>query len=263
MPNRGIVPGLKSEVGWQTFDRGNDMLRAFAASGTPTQPALNSATIRAGYTYDRQTGTVVYEGAIQFASDTTFGSSDHVWGLLLPVPAFRSLGGADLPIGNGFAWQGSAGNRNMGMRATLMDPLIGGGGNNSNEDYYAQFFVPYLLASGTATLVGTTPTTINHNLGMTPVAYDFTIMPTATTTSNYTHVFVDTITSSQANLTCRATPGASNLSVAWKCRAEPNGSSTLDLLLNSQRPFQAASAGATCWASGYVLAWHLRYQARR
>ena len=89
MANRGVVIGLKPEVGWQSFNPGNDLLRAFAFGSSPTQPALNSSTINAQYSYNRQTGTVSYQGMIQFDSSATFGSSDHVWGIRLPVPAYR------------------------------------------------------------------------------------------------------------------------------------------------------------------------------
>lgn len=254
MPNRGILPGLKSEAGWQTYNR-NDLLRAFTFGGTPTQPTLGSSTVNAQYSHDRQTGTVAYQGMIQFASDATFGSGDHVWAVRLPVPAYRSLGGADLPVGTGWAWQGSAGNRNMALRATLMDPLTPDG-NQTNEDYYAQFFLPYMLATGSGTITSAaTSVTITHGLGTTPAPEDITITPTGTTTNNIVMWYIDTITSTQFNVNVRTAPGASTFPFNWKARAEPNGSATFDLLTNSLRPFT--------WASGYVLAWHLRYQARR
>lgn len=256
MPNRGVIQGVRAENTWQLFNPGVPaILRAYAQSGTPTQPALGASTVNAQYLYDRATGTVAYNGLIQFSSDATFGSSDHVWAIRLPVPAYRSLGGADLPIGTGWAWQGSAGNRNVALRATLMDPMLSDG-QGGGEDYYAQFFLPYLIATGTGQLTsGNTAVTITHGLGSTPAAYDINVVPTNAASTAPGEIYVDTITSTQFNVNVRSSATTTPQAFSWKARAEPNGSATLDLLTNSTRPF--------AWASGYVLSWHLRYQARR
>jgi hypothetical protein len=257
MPNRGAINGLGNEIGWQRFTPSEPIVRAFTAPGNPTatQPLLGAAIVNARYRYDRQVGNVKYQGYVQFAADTTFGSSDNVWGVLLPIPANRVLGGADQPVGTGFAWQGSAGNRNLNLRPTLMDPLPLGG-QQSNEDYYVQFFLEHYFATGSGSIASaSTSTTITHGLGGTPAAYDINIMPTATTTNSIIMYYVDTITSTQFNVNVRSAPGASTFAFNWKASVLPNDVNNFDLLVNSLRPF--------AWASGYVLGWNVEYQARR
>jgi hypothetical protein len=138
-----------------------------------------------------------------------------------------------------------------------MDPLAYGGGAQGHEDYFAQFFTPWLIAVGTGTIAsGTTSTTITHGLAnWTPAAYDIAIVPTATTTNNCLPFWVDTITSTGFNVNCKSNPGASGFAFSWKIRGEPNGSVTFDLLANHQRPF--------VWASGHTLSWNLTYEGRR
>ncbi len=262
MSTRGLPTGLGSESSWQRF---TPDLRAFVHTGgsNPTQPALNSADCTGHYVYERQTGLVTYQGRIQFASDTTYGSGDDVWGVRLPVPAYRSLGGADLLVGAGWAWQGSAGNRNVPLRATLMDPLPPDG-MNSNEDYYIQFFLPYTVATGTGTLPGSngTSVTVTHassgTNGLTPNAFDINVVPTNSASTAPGEIYVDTITSTQFNVNVRAGATTTPQTFAWKVRAEPNATVLFDLLVNSQRPFLPSG-----WASGYQLSWHVQYQARR
>lgn len=256
MSNNGILGGARRN-GYQTHDV---QLRGFISSGTPTQPMLKNSTKVARWVR-KPNGLVHYYGQIAFGSDMSsgdFGSGETVWGLSLPVPANRSSGGADLPIGTGFAWQGSSANPsvNMTMIATLMDPLAGGGGAQTQEDSYAQLFVPYLLSYGTGTITsGTTSTTITHNLGHTPVAYDIHIRPTNNTTANPGHIYVDTIGATTFAVNCKNNPSTSGLSFSWKARAEPNGSTTFDLLAARNKPWT--------WASGHVLGWNLTYEARR
>ncbi len=258
MPNPGTPSGLTAELGWHSYQPTQPILVCFSLTGAVTQPLLGASSVVAHYQHEKQTGTVRYQGFIQFSSDATFGSSDQVWGVRLPVPAYRSLGGADVPIGNGYAWQGSAGNRNMPLRATLMDPLGFGGGAQTNEDYFCQFFLPYMLATGSGAITSAaTSTTITHGLGTTPNAFDIQIMPTATTTNNIVMYYVDTITSTQFNVNVRTAPGASTFAFNWKARCEPNGVAAFDLLVNSGRPFGGG------WASGYLLGWNVEYQARR
>jgi hypothetical protein len=260
MPNSGPKSGLVGEGLWRPFTPTQPILRAFVLSGAaPTQPNLGSSTIDAWYAHDKQSGTVTFSGKVALASDFTNASGDHVLGLLLPVPAYRSLGGADVPIGTGMAWQGTVANLNVPLRATLMDPMSTGIGSSTQEDSWAQFFIPYSgYASGTGTITSAaTSVTITHNLGHTPTARDFNIMPTAATTNSIVMYYVDTITSTQANVNVRSAPGASGFNFSWSVQSLPNGSATLDLLLNSGRPFGGG------WVAGYVLSWHLRYQARR
>jgi hypothetical protein len=257
MPNRGIVNGLGTELGWQLFTPSQPIIRAFTAPGdaAATQPLLGASVVNARYRYDRQVGNVKYQGNIRFSSDATFGSGDDVWGLLLPIPANRVLGGADQPVGNGMAWQGTAGNRNLMLRPTLMDPLPFGG-QQSNEDYYVQFFIEHYLATGTGTITSAaTSVTITHGLGGTPAAYDIHVMPTASTTNSIVMYWVDNIGPTSFQVNVRTAPGASGFNFSWKAMALPNDVANFDLLLNSTRPFG--------WASGYVLGWNVEYQARR
>ncbi len=253
MSNNGVLAGQRRS-GYQTHDV---RLRGFISSGTPTQPSLGSSVTVARWAR-KPNGLIHYYGQITFASDATFGSGETVWGLSLPVLANRSSGGADLPIGSGFAWQGSAANPsvNMTMVATLMDPLSGGGGAQTQEDSWAQFFCPYLLSWGTGTIAsGSTATTITHNLGNTPVAYDIHIRPTNNTTNNPGHIYVDTLGATTFAVNCKANPGASGLSFSWKARVEPNGSTTFDLLAARNKPWT--------WAATHILGWNLTYEARR
>lgn len=252
MPTQGLYKGL-TRPGWQEY---TPELRGFG--GTPVQPDLGNAFGYGRYLV-KPSGLVTYQGGITFGSTTSFGSGEQVWGVRLPVPANRSSGGADLPIGNAWAWQGTAASPqiNVPLTPTLMDPITAGGGSQSNEDYYAQFFLPYLIAVGTNTIAsGTTSVTVTHGLAAwTPAAYDITIMPTATTTNNCLPFYVDTIDADSFNVNVKSNPGASGFAFSWKVRGEPNNSSTFDLLVNHRRPF--------VWGSGHTLAWNLTYEARR
>jgi hypothetical protein len=260
--NTGILAGLRPDVvGWRTFAPQNPpILASFAVGGGATQPVLGASQIVAHYFHDRQVGKVFYQGYIQFSSDATYGSGDNLWGVRLPVPALRVLGSADLPIGSGMAWQGTVSNRNMPLRATLMDPFPGGmtGGNNTQEDKYMQFFLPHLLATGTGSIgSGATSTTITHGLGGTPVEYDINIRPTSNATNNVGYWYITNCTSTQFTVNVQTQPGTNAFNFSWKARMEPNGVNVLDLLVNSARPFGGG------WAGGYVLGWSVEYQARR
>lgn len=254
MTNRGVYSGVK-RGGWQDFA---PEIRSFAQSGTPVSPVLGNAQTYARW-LRRPSGLIVYQGGITFGSTTTFGSSTQVWGVNLPYPANRSSGGADLPIGTAWCWKGASANpsTNVNLVPTLMDPLVAGGGSGSNEDNYMQFFLPYLIDQGTATILsGTTSVVVAHNLSSwTATASDIQLTPTATTSNNPGILFADTFTATGFTVNCKANPGASNLAFAWKLRGEPNQSSAFDLLVNQNRPY--------VHASGHLLAWQVAYEGRR
>lgn len=254
--NRGLISGIGPELAWKPYNPRTPLLVGCSTSGgTPTQPLLGSSMVLARYRHDRQSGLVFYQGSIQFASDASFGSGEDFWAVHMPVPAYRSLGGADLPIGNGWAWKGSAGNSNQMLRCTLADPFFPIAG--TAEDNYLQFFIDQNIASGTGSITSTnTTTTITHNLGATPNAQDIRIVGTSNPTNNVQVVYVTGITSTQFVVNVKNSPGTNPFNFSWKIMQEPNASTVMDLLVNSLRPLGP-------WASGYVLGWNVMYQARR
>jgi hypothetical protein len=138
-----------------------------------------------------------------------------------------------------------------------MDPLPLGG-TQSNEDYYAQFFLEHMVASGTGSIAAaTTSSTITHGLGTTPNVWDIHVVQTANTTTAIGEIFITNVTSTTFDVNVRTAPGASTFVFSWKATVEPNsGGASFDLLVNQKRPFGQ-------WAAGDVLGWSLDYQARR
>lgn len=255
--NRGVLTGT-ARPGFQLWE---PTLRAFVTAGTaaPTQPALGNATRWAEFMV-KPTGRVFYRGGITFGSTTTYGAGEHVWAVDLPVPANRSSGGADIPVGRAWAWQGTAASPqlNVVLTPTLMDPFEPGG-RQSQEDSWLHFFTPYVLAKGTGTIAsGATAVTVTHGLvDFDASAYDVQVVPTATTTNNCGIWFVDTVTATGFNVNVRSNPGASGFAFAWKVRGEPNGTPDggLGLLINRNRPYSHVS--------GHSIAWSVEYEARR
>jgi hypothetical protein len=253
MSNNGILGGARRS-GYQDHDV---QIRGFITSGTPTQPTLGNSTKVARWVR-KPNGLIHYYGQITFGSGATFGSGETVWGLSLPVPGNRASGAADQPIGTGFAWQGTSASPsvNVAMVATMMDPLAGGGGAQTQEDSWAQFFCPYLLSWGTGSIgTGSTSTNVTHNLGHTPNAYDIHFTPTTSTGNNTGTPYVSATSSTTFTVTLRTAPTGTGLDFSWKARAEPNGSTALDLLAARNKPWT--------WAAGHVFGWNLTYEARR
>lgn len=76
--------------------------------------------------------------------------------------------------------------------------------------------------SGTGTInSGATTATVNHGLGVTPAAKDFSIVFTEQGTNDYGRWWIDTITSTQFRVNVSADPGASNLDFSWNVRVRP------------------------------------------
>lgn len=251
--NDGVVSGVQADL-WRQYQ---PTIRGFSSSGSGiTQPVLNSAVTFGEYWNSGQ-GRVLCRGSIQFASDSTFGSGESVWGISLPFPANRSSGGADLPIGEAWLWQGSSADPQLNMSGipTLMDPLSPGG-TQSQEDSYFQIFVPYLISFGTGSIAtGATSTTITHGLAETPAAFDIQVTATNAPSTTPKIVYVDTITSTQFNVNIVSSSATTGLTFAWKCRAEPNSSTEFALLASHLKPWT--------WASGHSISWLIEYEARR
>ena len=70
--------------------------------------------------------------------------------------------------------------------------------------------------SGTATIAsGATLVNVTHGLSYTPAAADIVVVATNNPTNDPGHIWVDTITSTQFRINCRADPGASGLNLSW------------------------------------------------
>jgi hypothetical protein len=258
MPNEGVLDGLGPSL-WRQY---RPTIRGFSSAGTGiTDPNLSDATIFAQYWTSGQ-GRVLYQGSIQFGT-AGFGSGESVWGVSLPVPANRSSGGADLPIGNAWAWQGSSANPqlNMQMIPTLMDPLKPGG-DQGQEDSFVQFFLPYMISYGTGTIAtSATATTVTHNLGTTPAAYDIQITATNSPSTTPKIVYVTNVTDTTFDVNVVSSSATIGLTFAWKARCEPHSPPSppaeraFSLLANHLRPWT--------WAATHVLAWQVEYEARR
>lgn len=250
-PYLGVLAGSTS-LAWQRCDA---ILQGFVISGSlpSVQPSNPTGTNFAKY-LDLGNGLILFKFNFIFDANSVFGTGEHIWAVRLPIPANRASGGADLTDGTVLAWQGSSANPQltMALRPSLMDPMLGGG-SQGMEDYYIQFFVPYLLSMGTGTITsGNTSVTITHALGSTPNAQDISVVPTNTTTTAPGLIYVDTIGSTSFKVNSRTNPGASGLGFSWKARMEPNGTTLLDVLANHTRPW--------LWASGHQLSGTIMYE---
>lgn len=247
----GMPDGYKP-LGWRPCDA---ILQGFVISGSaPTvQPANPTGTNGAKF-LDLGNGLILFKFWFIFDANTVFGTGEHIWAVRLPIPANRASGGADLTDGTCLAWQGAAANPQltMALRPSLMDPMLYGG-NQGMEDYFIQFFCPYLLSMGTGSIASaSTSTTVTHNLGSTPSAFDIQIMPTATTTTNPGVIYINNIGPTTFQVNTKTAPGAGGLSFAWKARMEPNGTTLLDVLANHTRPW--------LWAAGHQLTGTIVYE---
>jgi hypothetical protein len=255
MSNLGTLTGAQ-QPGY--FDYQPDLV-AFSFTGAPTQPVLADGTAW-GRAFVKPSGLVHAFGAITFGSSSTYGASDTVWGIKLPVPANRSSSGADIPIGS--AWTRKALSDDpcptMSLVPTLMDPV--NLANRTAEDYFMQLFCPYLLAYGTGTITATTGNTITHNLGNAatgyiPSAFDVHAIGTETPTANAGAIGVESTSATQVSFAVKTDPGLSDLDFSWKIKSEPNASAEFALLVSYGHPWRQAS--------GHVIGWNVEYEARR
>jgi len=246
--NRGLLRGLGIE-GWKFYDPAW-YSTVQPGSPAPTQPAIGNGTIRGRYTRT-PAGVCIAQVQLIAGSTTSFGTGD-AYILGLPKPGNRwtaalGLSTADIPIGTGLAWQGTAANPSLTMPLipTLADPLTPLN-LQTNEDYFAHLFIQQSIAYGTGSILsGTTSVTVTAPLGQSASAYDIRVVPTATTSNNPGILYVDSISYSNPNLSfnvnVRTNPGASNLPFAYKVRAEPESTVNFAQLLNYQRPWTMAS----------------------
>lgn len=255
--NKGLLAGIRSSQ-WLNYI---PALRAFNYSGgTPVDPAIGNGSVIGRY-YKSDSGLVVAGGLITFGSTSTYGSGEDFWGVSMPFPINRSSSGADLTAGVGMAWQGSAASPQLmvPLTPTIMDPAFLGG-NQTQEDNFIQFFCPWCLSQGTATITsGNTSVTVNHLMPFTPRAEDIHLVNQTNPTNNTGQLFINGITSTQFVINCRANPGASGLSIGWKVRGEPIGPTASlgsgGLLASSLAPYT--------WAPGHMLGFQAIYEARR
>jgi hypothetical protein len=248
--NRGTISGVSSAT-WHQYE---PLWLATNTSGNPTMPAIGNGTIWGRWL--RTTGnTVVAQVGLTFGSTTTFGNGDaYIIGL--PLPANRWTAGlsntsnADLPIGTGFAWQGSAASPSylVPLIPTLADPLAGYN-LQTNEDYFAHLFTPIShIARGTASISGaSTSTTVTHNLGLGSggtASYseaDISLVNTASTGSpaNPRVAYLSTLTENAFNINVQVAPGgATAFNFAWRLEARPQNTSwNLPQLVSYRRPW--------------------------
>lgn len=258
MSNLGVLTG-NARTGYADYD---PVLKAFKYAGSATDPAIGNGNAW-GRFHAKPSGLVHCFGAIEFGSTSTYGATDEMWGIRLPVPANRSSGGADIPIGS--AWCRKALTDDpcptMGLVPTLMDPMPGAGWQ-SDEDNYLQLFVPQVLAYGTGTITAVSGNAITHSLGnattgYTPSAYDVHAIATETPSANTGAITFESSSATQVVFAVKTDPGVSDMDFAWKIRSEPNstGGINFTLLLSQGFPWQ--------FASGHVIGWNVEYEARR
>ena len=73
-----------------------------------------------------------------------------------------------------------------------------------------------LRKKGSATiLTGTTSIAVTHGAGITPVVQDIYVIPNNNPTNDPGIFWIDTITSTQFTINCRANPGASGWTFGW------------------------------------------------
>ena len=247
---RGVLRGVGIDA-WKFYEPKWYSTRRPGQPGA-TQPAIGNGTLVGRYTRI-SSGFVCAQIQLIAGSTTTFGTGE-AYILGLPLPANRwtsalSLATADIPIGSGLAWQGSAANPSLTMALipTLADPLAEYNLQTS-EDEYLHLFIQQSVAYGTGTIpAGASPAvvTITTPVGQSASAYDINVVPTSTSTNNPQHIWVDTISYSNPNLSfnvnAKANPGGSGITFAWKVRAEPESTVGLAQLLNYQRPWTMAS----------------------
>lgn len=192
--NPGLNTGIK-QPNWRNYIPN---IKSFSAIGGTTDPILSDETVRLGRYIVTNQGMVKGFAQITFQSADTFGSGETVWGITLPYPASRSSGGADLPIGQAFLWKGNSANPSVNMigQVSLMDPLLSGG-NQTNEDYFAQVFLRQNIAYSTGRstsadgVTNTTTTITSASAAFTSLDVNHVIsgtdIPTGTTIASVTN----------------------------------------------------------------------------
>jgi hypothetical protein len=257
MPVEGLFDGLEKRT-WNYYE---PELRTAWVSGDPSPSNLSLGNSQLfGRFLELPGGLVIAQTKIILGSTFSRGSG-RAYIQRLPRPAHRWTADlansqtADLPIGTGLAWQGSAANPSLTMPVlpTLSDPF-GPININGDEDYWAHLFIPHGLAMGTGAFASNATTvTITHNLGLTPSAYDITITPTNVPGANPRDIAVQNIGPTTFDVVI-GTGSTTPLTFAWKARVEPNNSVGTPQLVNHARPW--------LWSAGHELSCQYIYEAR-
>lgn len=260
MANAGIFPGLNYN-GWRDYV---PLLRSVVIGSTASasaQPILLEGTAKGRWHKNNQ-GLVRFSAVFAFQSGDTFGgvATNNTWMVSLPYPANRSSGGADLPIGQAFMWQGPSANPSPNLigQVSLGDPAGSWAMPEGQDDMHCQVFLSKQIAWGTGAFTsGTTTATITHGMGTgyIPDARDIHIVPTNLPSTNPQWINVANITSTTFDVALKASSTTTPVTFSWKIDSDPNNSVTLSLLLNNQRPW--------IWAAGHVLTIQGSYEARR
>lgn len=259
--NRGLLAGLASDA-WKNYTP--TVINAqFVGDPSPSAFSLGNGTAIGRYQQTRL-GFVICQVYIEFGSTTTFGSGT-CFNVRLPVRALRwsrspgAPSGADIPIGTGQVWQGSAADPSFQKTIipTLADPTVTVYGGE--EDFYCHLFHDGSIAQGTATIAASgTSIGVTHGLNDKVQAQDVSLCPTGTASgSNWQYAYVDTFTTAGFTIRTKASVGTGGQTFAWTVRATPwtdSGSNGgVQQLVAYDRPW--------VFASGHSIGLELFYEA--
>lgn len=260
--NRGLLAGLASDA-WKTYVPTLANVQ-FLGGAAATAPTMGTDAVLLGRYQQTRFGFVIAQIYVQFGTGASAGTGD-AFNIRLPVRANRWTrtsalpSGADLPIGTGQVWQGSAADPSLQkvVIPTLADPTVTF--SNGDEDYYCHLFHDGNIAQGTATIAAS-GTSIAVTTGLTDKlqAQDITLVPTGTASgSNWQYAYLDTFTTTGFTIRTKASVGTGGQTFNWTARATPwtdsGGNSGIQQLVAHHRPWP--------WAAGHTIGLELFYEA--
>jgi hypothetical protein len=257
----GLRGGLTTKR-WQPYTPRWRSANFFGAAPT-TQPSIGDGQLTGKWRRD-ESGLIVAQLGLTYGSTTDPGTGAQFHALSLPYPASRSNGGADLPIGSGYARKVNTGPLQP-VIPTLADPASLGSGASGDEDNWLQGFCHRLYAAGVGGdansplfTSGATTVTVTHNLGLLggfiPAISDIYVVATNAPSTNPRNLYVASPTATQFTLGVGASSTTTPITYAWKIVAEPNSSGP-SILCGPNAPWQ--------WSAGDMLTFGVAYEPRR
>jgi hypothetical protein len=262
--NRGLLAGITADA-WKRYDPYIKNVQ-FAGGTAATDPTtLGTDAIQLGRYQQTRFGFVICQMFIQFGAGAALGTGDAM-NFRLPVRAARWSEssilptGADIPIGQGQLWQGSAADPayQKTVTPTLADPNVTL--FNGEEDMYCHLFHSGNVAQGTATIAASgTSVAVTHGLNDKCQAADITLVPSGTPSgSNWQSAYVDTFTTTGFTIRTRSSVGTGGQSFAWRIDARPwtdaGGNGSVPQLVAPDRPW--------VWGAGHSIGMEIFYEAQ-
>ncbi len=240
--NRGAL----ANVGVDAWTYGSLEVRGVAASGTPTDPRFDPAGdpiynwVRYNVDLDRQV-TAQYQ--CQTVGTFVDSTGADAWAFRLPVPAYRPVTGVgNWPLGTAMAYR-SFTSPFINFFCTPVLAAESWPQLRSEPNAWFTIAVPNVYDAGTVAVVDAVPvspgesTTVAHDLGYAPKAYDIHIVSTDTALASAAtaHWSVQNIDTDSFDVVVGNVAPAGTADFDWKILAEPQ---TGNPYVGSAKPFK-------------------------